>query len=99
MSTRDIAPIHPGEILVEDFIKPLGLSQQAVADAICIPPRRLSEIARGKRAINADTALRLGRYFGVNPQSWMNLQARYELEIAEIALADRLEREVHPRAA
>ncbi len=99
MGRRDLAPVHPGEVLLEEFMKPLKLSQYALARAIGVPPRRINEIVHGKRAITADTALRLGRYFKVHPQSWMNLQAHYDLEMAEITLGDRLDREVHPRAA
>lgn len=99
MHTRDIDPIHPGEVLLEDFMKPLHLSQYALANALGVPPRRINEIVHGKRAITADTALRLGRYFGLNAQSWMNLQAHYDLEVAEIKLGERLLHEVQPRAA
>ena len=99
MRKRDIPPIHPGEVLLEDFMKPLKLSQYALAKAIGVPPRRINEIVQGKRSITADTALRLGRFFGVNPQSWMNLQTHFDLEVAEMDLGDRLGREVHPRAA
>jgi addiction module HigA family antidote len=94
MAKRDIPPIHPGEILLEDFMKPLEISQYALAKAISVAPRRINEIVRGKRAITADTALRLGRYFGVSPQSWMTLQTHYELEVAEMNLGDRLKEEV-----
>ena len=92
-------PIHPGEILLEDFMKPLAITQYALAKAISVPPRRINEIVHGKRAISADTALRLGRYFGVDPQSWMNLQSHYELEIASQNLGEKLESEVNPRSA
>lgn len=94
MPRRDLPPVHPGEVLLEDFMKPMGLSQYALAKAIGVPPRRINEIVHGKRSITADTALRLGRYFGVHPQSWMNLQAHYDLEVAEMELGDRIEREV-----
>ena len=96
---RDIPPIHPGEHLLEDFLKPLEISQYRLAKDIGVPPRRINEIVRGKRAISADTALRLARYFGTDAQSWLNLQAHYELEVARIALGDRLEKEVRARAA
>lgn len=99
MLKRDIEPIHPGEVLLEDFLKPLDVSQYSLAKAMGVPARRVNEIVHGKRAITADTALRLGRYFGVSPQSWMNLQTHYDLEIAEIKLGDRLAQEVHPRTA
>ncbi|GAB6110551.1 HigA family addiction module antitoxin [Desulfomicrobium salsuginis] len=92
-------PIHPGEILLEDFMKPLAITQYALAKAISVPPRRINEIVHGKRAISADTALRLGRYFGVDPQSWMNLQSHYELEVAAQNLGEKLESEVNPRSA
>lgn len=92
-------PIHPGEILLEDFMKPLAITQYALAKAISVPPRRINEIVHGKRAISADTALRLGRYFGVDPQSWMNLQSHYDLEIAAQHLGEKLETEVNPRSA
>ena len=93
------SPIHPGEILLEDFMKPLAITQYALAKAISVPPRRINEIVHGKRAISAATALRLGRYFGVDPQSWMNLQSHYELEIAAQNLGEKLESEVNPRSA
>lgn len=96
---RKLAPIHPGEVLLEDFLKPMQVSQYALAKAISVPPRRINEIVQGKRAVSADTALRLGRYFGMEPEFWMNLQAHHDLEAARDALADRLEREVRARAA
>lgn len=99
MSKRDFDPIHPGEILLEDFLKPLNITQYALAKAISVPARRINEIVHGKRGITADTALRLGKYFGVAPQSWMNLQTHYDLEVADQALGERLEQEVHPRHA
>ena len=94
----DMTPIHPGEILAEDFIKPLGITQYRLAKETSVPARRINEIVKGLRAITADTALRLGRYFGMEAQFWMNLQARYDLECAELELATRLAREVTPRA-
>lgn len=99
MGKRAIAPIHPGEILLEDFMQPLGISQYALAKAISVPARRINEIVHGNRSITADTALRLGRYFGVDPQSWMNLQSHYDLEMAELEIGKRLDDEVSPRAA
>ena len=99
MKTPIKDPIHPGEILLEDFMKPLAITQYALAKAISVPPRRINEIVHGKRAISADTALRLGRYFGVDPQSWMNLQSHYGLEVAAQNLGEKLEREVNPRSA
>ena len=99
MVKRTLAPIHPGEILLEDFMQPLGISQYALAKAISVPARRINEIVHGNRSITADTALRLGRYFSVDPQSWMNLQSHYDLEMAELEIGKRLNNEVNPRAA
>jgi addiction module HigA family antidote len=89
-----LSPIHPGEVLLEDFMKPLGLSQYRVAKDIGVPPIRISEIVHGRRAITADTALRLGRYFGTSAAVWLRMQVRYDLELAERALGERIEREV-----
>ena len=94
-----LAPVHPGEILLCEFLEPMGLSQYALAKAIGVPPQRIGEIVHGRRAVTAETALRLGRYFGMDARFWLNLQTRYDLDVAEDALADRLEREVTPRAA
>lgn len=80
-TTDLIDPIHPGEVLMEDFIKPFGLTQNKLAVAIGVPPRRINEIVHGKRAVTADTALRLAKYFGVSPEFWMNLQTHYELRV------------------
>jgi addiction module HigA family antidote len=91
---KKILPIHPGEILMEEFLKPLGLSQYRLAVDISVPPRRINEIVHGKRAITADTALRLARYFGNSEGFWMNLQVRYDLEVQRDRLAGRLEKEV-----
>lgn len=96
MTKRDLPPVHPGEILLEDFLKPLGISRYRLAKSIGVPQRRIDEICAGKRAVTADTALRLARYFGTDAQSWMNLQAGYDLETAEINLVDRIAREVKP---
>jgi addiction module HigA family antidote len=96
MSSRDLPPVHPGEILLEDFLKPMGITRYRLAKAIGVPQRRIHEICAGKRAITADTALRLARFFGTDAQSWMNLQAGYDLETAEELLAERIEREVTP---
>ncbi len=93
---RDMAPVHPGEILLEDFLKPLGITQYRLAKSIGVPQRRIGEIVAGKRGITADTALRLARFFGTDAQSWMNLQTLYDLEIAEERLEGKLEREVVP---
>ncbi len=94
LATRKLAPIHPGEVLMADFLEPLGLSQYRLAQGINVPPRRINEIVRGKRAITADTALRLARFFGTSERFWLNLQARYDLETRRDALGERLEREV-----
>jgi addiction module HigA family antidote len=94
MTKRDFPPIHPGEILPENFLKPMQISQYRMAQAIGVPPRRINEIVHGKRGITADTALRLGRFFGMEAQFWMNLQTRYELETTRDTLADRLDQEV-----
>lgn len=83
-------PIHPGEVLMEDFIEGFGITQNKLAVSIGVPPRRINEIVHGKRAITADTALRLGRYFGIDPQFWLNLQTRYELELAEDRVAEQI---------
>ena len=89
-----LPPIHPGEVLAEDFMKPLGLSQYRVAQDIGVPALRINHIIRGKRAITADTAMRLSRYFGTSADVWLRLQARYDLEVAEREYGDRIEREV-----
>ncbi|MCE2447413.1 MAG: HigA family addiction module antidote protein [Candidatus Latescibacteria bacterium] len=94
MTKRDFPPIHPGEVLLEDFLKPMQMSQHHLAQAIGVSPRRISEIVHGKRGITADTALRLGHFFSMEAQFWMNLQARYDLETTRENLADRLDQEV-----
>jgi addiction module HigA family antidote len=94
MKNKKLPPIHPGEILIEEFLKPMGISQYRLAKGISVPPRRINEIVHGKRSISADTALRLGRFFGIAPQFWLNLQTRFDLEVTEDLLADRLEKEV-----
>lgn len=94
MKKRTIPPIHPGEVLAEEFLKPLAISQYRLAKDINVDPRRINEIALGKRAITADTALRLSRYFGTTERFWMNLQARYDLEVQRDRLGDRLDNEV-----
>jgi len=91
-----LRPIHPGEVLREEFLEPLGLSQYRVAKDICVPPRRINEIVLGKRGISADTALRLARYFGTSERFWLNLQVHYELEVARDRLGERLREEVRP---
>jgi addiction module HigA family antidote len=95
MSSKKIPPIHPGEILMEEFLIPMGISQYRLAQGISVPPRRINEIVHGSRSVTADTALRLGRYFGVSPQFWLNLQAHFDLEKELDRLGDRLEQEVH----
>ena len=89
-----LPPIHPGEILMEEFLKPMGISQYRLAKDISVPPRRINEIVHGKRGITPDTALRLSRYFGLSERFWVNLQARYDLEIEKDRLRDRLDEEV-----
>lgn len=91
---KKLPPIHPGEILFEDFMKPLKLSQYRVAKDIGVPPRRINEIVHGKRAVTADTALRLSRYFGTTAKLWMNIQADFDLETEEDRIGRRVEREV-----
>jgi len=99
MSKRDFEPIHPGEILLDEFLNPMGISQYRLAKNISVPQRRIGEIVQGKRAITADTALRLGRFFSMEAQFWLNLQARYDLVKAEDELSNRLNKEVRPHAA
>ena len=95
MKYKKLPPIHPGEILREEFLEPMGISQYRLAKDIRVPPRRINEIVHGKRSITADTALRLGRFFAMSPQFWLNLQARYDLEVTEDQLENRLDNEVH----
>ena len=99
MSKRDFGPIHPGEILLAEFLEPMGITQYRLAKSISVPQRRIGEIVKGKRSITADTALRLGRFFGMEAQFWLNLQARHDLVLAEAQLAERLDAEVRPHAA
>ena len=94
MSSRKLPPVHPGEILLEEFLKPLGISQYRLAKDVNVPPRRINEIVRGSRAITAETALRLSRFFGTSERFWLNLQTRFELEVEKERLGDRLEREI-----
>jgi addiction module HigA family antidote len=93
-----LAPIHPGEILLEEFLEPLGISQYRLAKDISVPPRRINEIVHGTRSITADTALRLARYFGTSERFWLNLQTRHDLEVEKDRLGTRLKKEVLPRA-
>ena len=94
MKKKHFPPIHPGEILLDEFLEPMGISQYLLAKDISVPIRRINEIVHGKRSITADTALRLGRFFGMSPQFWLNLQTRYDLEVAEDLLENRLDNEV-----
>ena len=94
MRKKMLEPIHPGEILMEEFLKPLGISQYKLAKDINVPARRINEIVHGKRSITADTALRLSRYFNLSERFWLNLQARYDLEVEKDKLNDRIETEV-----
>jgi addiction module HigA family antidote len=94
MRNKKINPIHPGEILFEEFLKPLGITQYRLAKDISVPPRRINEIIHGKRSISADTALRLSRYFGLSERFWLNLQARYDLEVEKDRLEKRIIHEV-----
>jgi antitoxin HigA-1 len=99
MKTKKLSPIHPGEILREEFMKPRGLSQNALARALNVPPRRINEIVLAKRGITADTALRLARYFGTSAEMWTALQADYDLRLVRYAKARTIDREVEPLAA
>jgi addiction module HigA family antidote len=92
-------PIHPGEVLLDEFLKPMGISQYRLAKEISVPPRRINEIVQKKRGISADTALRLGRYFNMSPEFWMNLQGHYDLEAERDKLAHKLEKTVRVYAA
>ena len=92
---KALKPIHPGEILLEEFLGPMGITQYRLAKEIHVPARRINEIVKGQRGISADTALRLSRFFGSSERFWMNLQARFELEVEKDRLGDRLEREIH----
>jgi addiction module HigA family antidote len=94
MAKKMMQPIHPGEILMEEFLEPLGISQYRLAKDISVPPRRINEIVHGKRSITADTALRLARFFGTTERFWLNLQIRYDLEVEKDRLAGALERDV-----
>ena len=94
MKTKVLAPIHPGEILIEEFLKPLNISQYKLAKDINVPARRINEIVHGKRSITADTALRLSRYFNLSERFWLNLQARYDLEVEKDKFKGRIESEV-----
>jgi len=93
---KNIPPIHPGEVLLEDFLIPMEITRYRLAKSIGVPQRRIDEICTGRRAVTADTALRLARFFGTDSQSWLNLQSRYDLEVAEELLAEQLDRDVIP---
>ena len=97
LATNKLAPIHPGEILTEEFLTPFGITRNKLAIDLGIPASRVDQIAKGRRGITADTALRLGRYFGTTPQFWMNLQSRYDLDVASDAAQKEIERSVQPR--
>src|SRR5918992_1953535 len=99
MAPRKLAPVHAGEILLEEFLVPMGISQYRIAKDISVPPRRINEIVHGKRAISADTALRLARYFGTSERFWLNLQAQFDLEVEKDLLGKRLQKEVAARQA
>lgn len=95
----DFAPTHPGEVLLEDFLKPLGMSQYALAKALDVPQVRIGAIIKGKRAITPDTALRLARYFGTSPEFWLGMQTTHDLEMARDRLGGDIETRIQPRAA
>jgi addiction module HigA family antidote len=98
MTTKKLAPVHPGEVLLEEFLSPLGLSQNRLALGVGVPPRRINEIVLGKRRVTAETALRLARYFDTTPQFWLGLQADFDLDVAADALGERLDHEVRGHA-
>ncbi len=99
MLKNRMRPVHPGEVLREDYLVPLGLSANALAKALAVPAPRVNDVVRERRGITADTAMRLARYFGGDARSWLNLQAAYDLRLAEIANAKRIKREIEPAAA
>ena len=98
-TAKQLEPIHPGEILLEDFMKPMGISINQLARDIVVPPGRVSEIVNGKRGITADTALRLGKYFDVSPEVWIGLQSDYDLRVAKQTTWPKIEDRIHPHAA
>lgn len=98
MTEKKLEPVHPGEVLLEEFLKPMGLSQNRLALSMSVPARRINEIVLGKRRITADTALRLARYFDMSPQFWLGLQMDYDLDVTADAMAVRLKQEVRPYA-
>ena len=99
MTKKQLNSVHPGEILLEEFIKPMDISQYRLAKHIHVPARRINEIVHGKRGISADTALRLARYFGTSAELWINLQSAYELDVARTEVGNKIEKEVEPIAA
>jgi addiction module HigA family antidote len=96
MFKNGMRPVHPGEVLLEDFLKPLGMSVNALAKALRVPAPRINDVVRGRRGVSADTAMRLARYFGGDARSWLNLQTAHDLRVAEISNAKRVAREVSP---
>ncbi len=96
MFKNGMRPVHPGEVLLEDFLKPLGMSANALAKALRVPTPRINDVVRGRRGVSADTAMRLARYFGGDARSWLNLQTAHDLRVAEISNAKRVAREVSP---
>ncbi len=96
MFKNGMRPVHPGEVLLEDFLKPLGMSANALAKALRVPAPRINDVVRGRRGVSADTAMRLARYFGSDARSWLNLQTAHDLRVAEISNAKRVAREVSP---
>ena len=98
MAKTSLQPVHPGEVLIEEFLKPLEISQYRLAKDMSVPPRRINEIVHGKRSVSADTALRLARYFGTSDRFWLNLQTSYDLDVQRDKLGARLDEEVLPRA-
>ena len=96
MFKNGMRPVHPGEVLLEDFLKPLGMSANALAKALRVPAPRINDVVRGRRGVSADTAMRLARYFGGDARSWLNLQTAHDLRVAEISNAERVAREVSP---
>lgn len=98
MMAKRLAPVHPGEILLEEFLVPIGISQYRLAKDVGVPPRRINEIVHGTRAVSADTALRLARYFGTSERFWLNLQAQYDLDVEYDRIGERIEKEIRPLA-
>jgi len=94
MSKRELEPIHPGEILLEEFLNPMDITQYRLAKDISVDPRRINEIVHGKRGVSADTAIRLGHFFGMSPQFWLNLQSHYDLELLDMQSGDQIQNEV-----